>query len=130
EVLVDFTMEAITQEHLGQDDDPDLLGLSFSANDLVGHAYGPDSHEMMDITVRTDRMLERLFTFLSQRIGLDRVVIVLTSDHGVAPLPELAGKKGAPSRGGRIDPALIVSAAEDALQAKYGAPRRPASQDE
>jgi predicted AlkP superfamily pyrophosphatase or phosphodiesterase len=129
ELIIDFAMEAITQEYLGQDDDPDLLGLSFSANDLVGHAYGPDSHEMMDITVRTDRMLERLFNFMAQRIGLDRIVIVLTSDHGVAPLPELAVKKGGTSRGGRFDPAVVVSAAEDALQAKYGTPRRPASPD-
>jgi predicted AlkP superfamily pyrophosphatase or phosphodiesterase len=131
EVLIDFAMEAVKQEKLGQDDDPDLLGLGFSANDLVGHSFGPDSHEMMDITVRTDRMLERLFTFLGQQIGLDRVVIVLTSDHGVAPLPELAGGAGQRgSRGGRIDPAVMAAAAEDALRGRYGAPRRPTFLDQ
>ena len=125
EVLVDFAIEAITQEGLGQDDDPDLLGIGFSANDLVGHSYGPDSHEMMDITIRTDRLLSRFFDFLSGRIGLDRVAIVLTADHGVAPLPELARGRNPRARGGRLDPGVIGAAAERALLARYGAPRRP-----
>jgi predicted AlkP superfamily pyrophosphatase or phosphodiesterase len=130
EVLVDFAIETITQEGLGQDDDPDLLGLGFSANDLVGHSYGPDSHEMMDITIRTDRLLSRLFDFLSDRIGLERVVIVLTADHGVAPLPELARGRDPRARGGRLDPAVIAAAAERALRARYGAPRRPGFVDQ
>jgi predicted AlkP superfamily pyrophosphatase or phosphodiesterase len=125
EVLVDFAIEAISQEGLGQHDVPDLLGIGFSANDLVGHSYGPDSHEMMDITIRTDRLLNRFFDFLSGRIGLDRVAIVLTADHGVAPLPELARGRDPRARGGRLDPAVIAAAAERALRARYGAPRRP-----
>ena len=125
EVLVDFAIQAIGEEHLGEDDDPDLLGIGFSANDLVGHSYGPDSHEMMDITVRTDRLLSRFFSFLSERIGLNRVAIVLTADHGVAPLPELAQGRGRRARGGRLDPKVIAAAAERSLRARYGAPRRP-----
>ena len=72
------------------DEDPDLLAIGFSANDLVGSSYGPDSHEVMDITIRTDRLLERFFTFLMQQVGRDNLVIAITADHGVAPLPELA----------------------------------------
>jgi predicted AlkP superfamily pyrophosphatase or phosphodiesterase len=130
EVIVNFAIEAITQEGLGRDDYPDLLGIGFSANDLVGHSYGPDSHEVMDMTIRTDRLLSRFFTFLEQQIGLDRVAIVLTSDHGVAPLPELARGGNSRARGGRIDPAVIVAAAEQALRARFGIPRRPGFVDQ
>jgi hypothetical protein len=60
DVIVDFAIAAVTADSLGRDEDPDLLAIGFSANDLVGHSYGPDSHEVMDITLRTDRQLERL----------------------------------------------------------------------
>jgi predicted AlkP superfamily pyrophosphatase or phosphodiesterase len=130
EVIVDFAIQAITEEGLGRDDDPDLLGIGFSANDLVGHSYGPDSHEVMDMTVRTDRLLRRFFTFLEQQVGMDRLAIVLTSDHGVAPLPELAHGSGSRARGARIDPAVIAGVAENALRARFGAPRRPGFVDQ
>ncbi len=126
EVLIRFAMEAVQAEQLGQDDEPDLLALGFSANDAVGHAYGPDSHEVMDITVRTDRELQRLFGFLDRQVGMDRVLVVLTSDHGVAPLPELVRERTPTVQATRINHRLIAAAAERALQARYGAPRGPA----
>ena len=123
EVLLELARAAVTNEKLGEDDDPDLLALSLSANDLIGHAFGPNSHEVMDVTVRTDRLLERFFAFLETQIGLRHVLIVLTADHGVGPLPELVGElhPGA----GRLDPARIPAAAEAALRARYGAPPAP-----
>jgi predicted AlkP superfamily pyrophosphatase or phosphodiesterase len=125
EVLVAFAMEAVVQERLGQDETPDLLALGFSANDLVGHSYGPDSHEVMDMTLRTDRLLERFFAFLARQVGQDNVAIVLTADHGVAPLPEVARERDPNGQAGRIDPTVIAAAAENALRTKFGAPRRP-----
>jgi predicted AlkP superfamily pyrophosphatase or phosphodiesterase len=121
EVLLNFAMEAVRQEQLGADDVPDLLALGFSANDLVGHSYGPDSHEVLDMTVRTDRQLERFFTFLARQVGLDSVLIVLTSDHGVAPLPEVARRRVPAAR---IDASIIVAAAEKGLRTRFGTPRR------
>jgi predicted AlkP superfamily pyrophosphatase or phosphodiesterase len=126
EVLVDFAIEVIRVEQLGQDENPDLLALGFSANDLVGHSYGPDSHEVMDMTVRTDRLLERFFSFLIRQVGRENVVIALTSDHGVAPLPELARQRRPPVNAARLDPAVITAAAEKALRARFGNPRAPA----
>jgi predicted AlkP superfamily pyrophosphatase or phosphodiesterase len=118
EVLLELAREAVTNEKLGGDDDPDLLAVSLSANDLIGHAFGPNSHEVMDAMVRTDRLLERFFTFLEKQIGLGHLLIVLTGDHGVAPLPELARElhPGA----GRLDPARIAAAAEAVLRSRYG----------
>jgi predicted AlkP superfamily pyrophosphatase or phosphodiesterase len=126
EVLVRFAMEAVQQEQLGRDEDPDLLAIGFSANDLVGHSYGPDSHEILDMTVRTDRLLERFFDFLNRQIGLDRVVVVLTSDHGVAPLPEVVRERNPSVQAARIDAGIIAEAAEQALRTRYGEPRGPA----
>ncbi len=89
EVLADFAETAIEHEQLGtRPGITDLLCLSFSANDRIGHAYGPDSHEIMDNVVRLDRTLAGLFKFIDERIGLKNCTIVLTADHGVAPMPE------------------------------------------
>lgn len=85
--LIDFAKAAIESEQLGADDVTDLLTVSFSSNDLVGHSYGPYSQEVQDMTLRTDRTLAELFNYLDRKIGLDRVVIALTADHGVAPVP-------------------------------------------
>lgn len=115
--LIDFAKAAIESEHLGADDTTDLLTISFSANDLVGHVYGPYSHEVQDITLRTDRTLAELLNYLDRKIGLDRVVIALTADHGVAPVPEHARQYGL---GGRIEPKSVTDAVENALDKSFG----------
>jgi Type I phosphodiesterase / nucleotide pyrophosphatase len=122
EVLARFAMRAIVEENLGQDDNPDLLGIGFSANDLIGHESGPDSHEVMDVTVRTDRLLQQLFDFVEARVGLKNVVVVLTADHGVAPLPEVMQKRQPGAGAARFDPSRVAPAAEAALVARYGRP--------
>lgn len=124
DLIAEFAMQAIVHDSLGSDDDPDLLAIGFSANDLIGHAYGPDSHEVMDVSVRTDRLLERFFAFLAKQVGLENTVIVLTADHGVAPLPETVARLN-PALGGRFDTRSIVVAAESALEARYGPTREP-----
>jgi hypothetical protein len=115
--LIDFAKAAIESEQLGADDTTDLLTVSFSANDLVGHSYGPYSHEVQDITLRTDRALAEFFNYLDRKISLDRVIIALTADHGVAPVPEHARQYGL---GGRIEPKSITDAVENALDKSYG----------
>jgi predicted AlkP superfamily pyrophosphatase or phosphodiesterase len=120
EVLADFAMRAVAEEGLGRDTVPDLLAISFSANDRVGHAYGPDSHEVMDVTVRLDRTLARLFSFLDKTVGLANVVMVLTADHGVAPLPEVFASLHPGASARRFNPAVVDTAVEAALRARYG----------
>jgi hypothetical protein len=61
---VSFAQQAIVNEQLGQDDDTDVLTVSFSANDYVGHRFGPYSQEVMDVTLRTDRNIETLLDFV------------------------------------------------------------------
>lgn len=95
ELLADFALEAVRVEKLGQRDVPDLLCVSFSANDVVGHMWGPDSHEVLDITLRTDALLARFFKELDTLVGKGNYGVVLSADHGVCPLPEVATTKGA-----------------------------------
>lgn len=118
EVLVDLAVTAIEAEKLGQRGITDLLSVSFSSNDSVGHSYGPDSPEVHDISVRTDRALARLFARVDELVGLDRTIVVLTADHGVAPLPEDQQARRLP--GGRIPGSAIFDPIEAALDAKYG----------
>lgn len=115
--LVNFAKAAIENEKLGADDVTDLLTISFSANDLLGHAMGPYSQEVQDMTLRTDRTLAELFSYLDKKIGLDQIVITLTADHGVAPVPEQVQKLG---YGGRVEAKQINEAVTNALTQRFG----------
>jgi hypothetical protein len=125
DIVADFAMRAVAAESLGRDPVTDLLGISFSATDRVGHTFGPNSHEILDNVVRLDRTLARLFEFLNRGVGLDHVLLVLTADHGVAPMPELVTRGGTPPGAGRLNPATVDSAAARALSRRYGAAPAP-----
>jgi hypothetical protein len=88
----------IVEEELGADEWPDLLGLSFAALDNVGHAYGPWSLEALDVLLRLDRALGEIFALLDRRIGRDAYLVALSSDHGVAPVPEIVAAGGGAAR--------------------------------
>lgn len=100
-LLRELAEAAIDGEQLGRPGSTDFLSISFSSTDACGHIFGPYSQEVQDIILRLDLELERLFKFLDQRIGLTNVTMVLTADHGVAPVPEFAVANGFP--GGRSD---------------------------
>jgi arylsulfatase A-like enzyme len=97
---------------------PDVLVLSLSGNDYVGHDYGPYSHEVLDMTVRTDRQLAAFFGFLDDRVGLDRTLLVLTSDHGAVPLPEESARLGFAAA--RVPPAELSAFVDARLDRAIG----------
>src|ERR1051325_5508864 len=117
EMLVSFAQQAIVNEQLGQDDDTDVLTVSFSANDYVGHRYGPYSQEVMDVTLRTDRQIATLLDFVDARVGLSNTLIALTADHGVSPIPEHAAALGL--GGARLKTADLFAVIRKAISAKY-----------
>jgi arylsulfatase A-like enzyme len=86
----EFARELITYEKLGNGPATDLLVISLSANDILGHKVGPDSPEMQAMALATDRQLAGFFEFLGHQIGLANVWIALSADHGIAPLPKVA----------------------------------------
>jgi arylsulfatase A-like enzyme len=74
----------------------------------------------MDVTVRLDRTLARLFAFLDRTVGMANVLMVLTADHGVAPLPEVFANLHPGASPRRFNPAVVDTAVEAALRARYG----------
>jgi len=114
-LLLEFARELVKNEHLGQDNIPDLLWISCSAADAVGHAYGPLSQESEDLFLRLDRNLGKFFDFLDQQIGRDNYFIVLSSDHGVLPLPEELARRGLDAR--RLPMAEVIDAMQPAFDA-------------
>jgi predicted AlkP superfamily pyrophosphatase or phosphodiesterase len=103
DLVAEMAVAAVDAEQLGQDDIPDLLAVGFSQTDAAGHAYGPDSHEIMDTYLRLDRTIATLFAALDARVGAGRWVAVLTADHGVAPLPERIQAQRGVAAAGRIE---------------------------
>ena len=118
DLLLAFVKRAIDAEKLGAGEAPDLLCVSFSSNDLVGHCWGPDSQEVLDITLRSDLIMKELLAHLDARIGKGRYLLALTADHGVCPLPEVARKQGKES--GRISSSLLARQAGDFLGKTFG----------
>jgi hypothetical protein len=122
EVLVDLARAAMDAYDLGEDEVPDLLAISFSSPDAVGHQYGPDSHEVRDTLLRLDQELGRLLRTLDARVGQGQYTVLLSSDHGVGPCPEArvaAGLSG--GRDGRLG-IKVRAAAEKAMRDAYGEP--------
>jgi predicted AlkP superfamily pyrophosphatase or phosphodiesterase len=117
DILVSFAQEAILNEQLGQDDDTDVLTVSFSANDYVGHRFGPYSQEVMDVTLRTDRNIATLLDFVDAKVGLANTLVAFTADHGVSPIPEHAAALGL--GGGRIPFATVMGKIQAAISARY-----------
>lgn len=120
EMIEEFAEKALTAEHLGHHDGTDLLTVSFSSNDAVGHAVGPDAPEVRDISRRTDLLLGKLLDAIDREAGLSNVTLVLTADHGVAPMAPIPGQTVYNPMGGRLSAGLLGNAIEDALNAKFG----------
>jgi len=96
--VLQLAIEATERLQIGRDDSVDYLFVGLSACDTVGHAFGPYSAEVTDVLLRADRGLERLFRHLDERVGKGRWVAALSSDHGVAELPEALQEGGVPAR--------------------------------
>lgn len=118
ELLEDFAEKAIINEQLGVREDTDILALSLSSNDYVGHAVGPDAPEVRDMSIRTDLLLGKLLDFIDARLGAGNTLVVFTSDHGVAPVPEVNQARKMP--GGRLDSTVISRTISAALTTKFG----------
>ncbi|WP_179335792.1 alkaline phosphatase PafA [Winogradskyella costae] len=86
-LTADFAMAAIKAEGLGQDQITDVLAVSFSATDYVGHNFGVNSKEVQDTYIRLDKDLERLFEYLDTTVGKGEYTVFLTADHGAIDVP-------------------------------------------
>ncbi|OWK43948.1 alkaline phosphatase family protein [Fimbriiglobus ruber] len=124
EVLLALAKTCILEEKLGQRDTSDLLTVSFSSNDLIGHTWGPDSQEVLDVTLRSDVIMADLLSFLDETVGPGNFAVLVTADHGICPIPEVSVAKGRDA--GRLSSRSLVEGvkgaegAEKFLQEVYG----------
>ncbi len=117
-LTVNFAIELMKHEELGDRGATDMLAISLSANDYIGHYFGPDSLEAEDNLLHLDKTLGRLFAYIDEKVGLDKTLIFLSSDHGVDDVPEHKHALGFPA--GRHDEKKFVASLNSALQAKFG----------
>lgn len=120
EMLLELAFHAIEEEKLGQRDTTDLLTISFSSNDSIGHCWGPDSQEVMDVTLRSDLLMRDLIKFLDAKVGKGHYCLAISADHGVCPVPEVARVHGLP--GARVAPLGLLSQADAHLRDVFGKP--------
>jgi predicted AlkP superfamily pyrophosphatase or phosphodiesterase len=89
EVTLDFALAGVNALKLGTGPQTDVLAISLSTTDAVGHRYGPDSRELHDQILRLDRSLGTFLDSLFRIRNSNEVVIALTADHGLTPFPEV-----------------------------------------
>jgi predicted AlkP superfamily pyrophosphatase or phosphodiesterase len=124
--LARLATTAIEGMKLGQGASTDFLGISFSALDVVGHDFGPRSHEVQDVMLHLDASLARLLEQLDRRVGKGKYVVAFTADHGVATIPEQMLAEGTDA--GRIKMAETMTIVEDLVKQKLGEGRWVATQ--
>lgn len=120
ELIADAALEGVRTMGLGTGPQTDLLAVSFSTTDAVGHAFGPDSRELHDQILRLDRVLGRFMDSLLVLRDSSRVIFTLTGDHGVAPLPEIDSYYEHP--GAMRYDARAITAAGDSVLRSFGVP--------
>ncbi|MGC1360929.1 MAG: alkaline phosphatase family protein [Silvibacterium sp.] len=116
---LDFAKALITGAALGQHSTTDILTISISSTDILGHRVGPDSPEQRAMVDAVDTNLDGFFTWLDKNIegGLGNVWIALTADHGVAPVPAVAAQLGL--NAADIDMKRLSADINDSLNQKF-----------
>jgi len=117
-LLLDFALAAIAGESLGADGDTDLLAISLSGHDYVGHDQGPHSPAVAEMTTRVDADIAAFLRDLDGRVGRGRYWVALTADHGTAPTLE-TGRRIGLGETGFAGPAVRLEMSR-ALAARYG----------
>ena len=124
EYELEFAKELVVYENVGRGPATDLLAISLSPNDILGHRVGPDSPEMAQMALDLDQELAEFFNFLGHQIGLANVWIALSADHGVSSLPEAVRKLHIPA--GNLGASRIEEQINSAMTAKFS-PGHPAA---
>jgi arylsulfatase A-like enzyme len=116
-LTTDFALQAIDNELLGQDSFTDVLTISYSSTDKVGHNFGVNSKEIEDTYIRLDLDLERLFNALDNKVGVGEYTVFLTADHAAPNVPSYLKSERIPS--GLFDENLMLNELNDYLLKTY-----------
>ncbi|MBV8502296.1 MAG: alkaline phosphatase family protein [Paucibacter sp.] len=117
-LTLEFARAAIAGEQLGAEGRTDILAVSLSGHDYINHSFGPESRMSQEHLLQLDLLLQDFLRDLDQRIGRANYMVLLTADHGFADSPEWSQRQGLDA--GRLAPAILNKAMEDALAARFG----------
>ena len=120
EYVGELAAHILDSTEIGRDQVPDLLAVTFSATDAVGHGFGPDSPELVDTLIRLDETLGKLLDHVDRTIGLDQVVVALSSDHGVGQVPEVAQVRGRDAARSPVELTLCIQRLGRDLASRFG----------
>lgn len=117
-MVADFAIAAITGEQLGQDNSTDVLAVSFSSTDYVGHNFGVNSKEVEDTYIRLDKDLERFFKVLDAKVGKGNYTVFLTADHAAVDVPSYLQSVKIPA--GYIDSKVQKNRFSEFIKSTFG----------
>lgn len=117
-ITTELALAALEGEQMGQDAITDLLAVSYSATDELGHEMGPRALEVEDMYLRLDREIERLLKELDKRVGEGNYTVFLTADHAAVDVPEYL--KDLKASAGYVEMADLTASVEQALSARFG----------
>lgn len=117
ELTLEFARELMQQEAIGQGEATDVLSISLSGLDYVGHAWGTHSLEYEDMFLQVDALLADFFDFVDDRVGLDNTLLIIAADHGADDTPEYQHQEGLDAD--RHYPEAFIEAANDALRNRF-----------
>jgi arylsulfatase A-like enzyme len=117
-LTLDLALHGVRELQLGRRGTPDVLAVSLSTLDEVGHDFGPNSREVHDMVVRVDRWLAAFMTELERQVPAHQIVYVLTSDHGIATMPEFLRAHGE-ENAGTVNLGAAMRSIVGPLQARY-----------
>jgi predicted AlkP superfamily pyrophosphatase or phosphodiesterase len=123
ELLFELAIAALEGEDLGRGPVPDILSISLSAPDAIGHRFGPASKQVQDYYLRLDQYLADFFSYLDDEYGMENVLIFLTADHGASYIPEYMSDLGIPTghtEFGVSAAGQVSQAVRDYMEEKYG----------
>lgn len=120
DLLENLAQSAIQSEQLGKHGLTDFLAVSFSSTDYIGHAFGPNSWEILDTYIRLDETLGQFFAYLDKTVGKNQYTVFLTADHSGAHIPEFLQKHNIP--GGRWDDGDIKKELTSYLKNQFSQP--------
>lgn len=115
-LIKEFALQAIEKENLGMDAATDMLSISFSSTDYIGHRYGPHSLKLQNTYMRLDRKLAEIITKLNHQVGKGNYLLFLTADHGIANIP---GQEYRSLPGGYFNITSAVKSLDKHLDEKY-----------
>ena len=117
-ILNDLALEILKKEKLGQGKKTDILTVSFSSTDYIGHQYGPHASEIKDTYIRLDKDIAKLLKTINSKVGFENAIVFITADHGVVSEPHELLERNIPA--GYFDGSIMKTELLTHLNTLYG----------